>query len=85
MMTPTTSREHVPQALADRLDEALQGIENDCEVCRLIATARDGLRALSWARFKQRHEHNDKVARLRRLHRGYHRFAAPQQGEERSA
>ena len=84
MMTPTTSRERLPQALADQLDAALRSIENDCEVCRVITTARDALRALSWARFKARHEHNDKVRQLRRLHSGYRRIANRRE-EERSA
>ena len=70
MMTPTTSRERLPQALADQLDLILRGIENDCDVCRVLTTAREGLRALSWARFKARQEHNDKVRQLRRTHRG---------------
>lgn len=62
MITPTTSGERVPQALADQLDLALRTIEEDQDVCRVLATARDALRALSWARFKARHEHNDRAA-----------------------
>ena len=84
MMTPTTSRERLPQALADQLDEILRGIESDCEVCRLLTTAREGLRALSWARFKARQEHNDKVRQLRRTHQT-HRRVTSRRGEERSA
>jgi hypothetical protein len=58
--------------------------KKDCEACRLLSTARDGLRALSWARFRARHEHSDKVTRLRRTHRGYRRIASRRE-EERSA
>lgn len=81
MMTPMTSGERLPQALADQLDVALRSIENDCEVCRVITTARDGLRALSWARFRARHAHNDKAARLRRVHAGYRCIVGRREGE----
>jgi hypothetical protein len=84
MMTPMTSGEKLPQALADQLDAALRTVAHDCEVCRVITTARDALRALSWARFKARHEHNDRIGRLQRLHRGYRRVAN-RQGERLSA
>jgi hypothetical protein len=75
MVTSATSGERLPQMLAEQLDLALRAIEHDCEVCRVVGTARDALRALSWARFRARHEHNDKVTRLRRLHKGYRRLA----------
>jgi hypothetical protein len=74
MITSTTSGERLPQMLAEQLDLALQAIENDCEVCRVVSAARDALRALSWARFRARHEHNDKITRPRRLHKGYRRI-----------
>jgi hypothetical protein len=81
MMTPTTSKERLPQALADQLDLTLRTIEDDCDVCRVVSTARDTLRALSWARFKARHEHNDKVTQLRRTYRGYRRMTNRREGE----
>jgi hypothetical protein len=36
-----------------------------------LRVAREQLRAISWARFKARHEHSDRIYRLCRRHKGH--------------
>ena len=54
MITPTTSGERVPQALKEPARPGTPHHRRILDVCRVLATARDALRALSWARFKAR-------------------------------
>src|SRR5690348_3729620 len=43
---------YAPSALADSLDTVVQGLlERDREVAHVLATARDALRAIDWARY----------------------------------
>lgn len=62
--------ERGPQALAEQVHALAQSAEGDHEAYKVLATAREQLRALSWARFCRRHERSDKLAVLCRRHKG---------------
>jgi ABC-type hemin transport system substrate-binding protein len=70
MSTQAPLTERGPQALAEQVDALAQLAEGDHEAYKVLATAREQLRALSWARFRARHEHSDKLFMLRRRHKG---------------
>jgi hypothetical protein len=68
MRTQSPLTERGPQVLAGQVDALAQLAEGDHESYKMLATAREQLRALFWVRFKQRHEHSDKLSRLCRRH-----------------
>jgi hypothetical protein len=70
MSTQAPLTERGPQALAEQVDALAQLAAGDHESYKVLATAREQLRAISWARFRARHEHSDKLYRLCRRHKG---------------
>jgi hypothetical protein len=65
--------EQLPQALAAELERLAQANLEDVASQKILIAAREQLRALSWSRFKARHERSDKITVMHRRHRGHRR------------
>ncbi|HVC82129.1 MAG TPA: hypothetical protein VNL35_16685 [Chloroflexota bacterium] len=68
-MQPTTTMvDLTPQALADAVEHLVKLADSDYEVVAVLARCREGLRAISWERFRIRCEHasQQKTAARRR-------------------
>jgi hypothetical protein len=70
MSTQAPLTERGPQALAEQVDALAQLAQGDHESYKVLATAREQLRAISWNRFAARHNRASKVATLCRRHKG---------------